>query len=149
MSDVAPASRSRRARGIRLALVGLIIGFLGLGIAAYRLSVESEAPPPPTTKGVSDMISDTIVKTANKLTGKEPEPKNAWTASRKMGLAASICGFISVALGCASWLMGEHGRWTWAALCVGIAALAWTHVVVAVALAAGAAVFVWIFGNLS
>jgi hypothetical protein len=126
--------------------VGLIIGFLGLGIAAYRMSVESETPPPPTKKGVADVISDT---TANKLTGKESVPKNTWTPSRKMGLASSICGFISVALGCASWLLGEHRRWTWAALCVGMAALAWTHVVVAVALAAGAAVFLWILGSLS
>lgn len=95
------------------------------------------------------MLSETIKKTADKLMGNndKPEPAPEWTASRKMGLAASVSGFVGVVLGCLSWLKGERGRWTWASLAVGIAALAWTHVVVAVAIAAAAAVFLAILAN--
>ena len=142
-------ARAKRRLGFHFALVGLIIGFLGLGIAAYRMSVESEEPPPPKKKEISDVLSDTIKKTADKLTGKKGQPDAApeWTTSRKMGLAASGCGFLAMLLGCLSWLKGERRRWTWAALAIGIAAMAWTHVVVAVAIAAAAAVFLIIISH--
>jgi VIT1/CCC1 family predicted Fe2+/Mn2+ transporter len=128
-----------------LALVGLILGFLGLGIAAYRTSVESEMLSPPE---ISDVVSDTIKKTADKLMGKKDTPDSAseWLTSRNMGLAASACGFLGVVLGCLSWLKGERGRWIWASLAVGVVALAWTHVVVAVSVAVGVAVFLMVLG---
>jgi hypothetical protein len=140
-------------RGFRFALIGLIAGFLGLGIAAYRMSIESEPPPKPTTKEISDVLSDTIKKTADKLRQTQPtvEPTpvdSTWPLSKKLGLAASICGFISAVFGCISWLVGEHRRWTWAALCVGIAALAWTHVVVAVSIAIAVAIAIYILSHL-
>jgi VIT1/CCC1 family predicted Fe2+/Mn2+ transporter len=139
-------------RGFRFALIGLLAGFLGLGIAAYRVSVESDSPPRPRKKEISDVLSDTIKKTADKLRNKQPtsvpSPAETWPVSKKLGLAASIFGFIGAALGCISWLVGEHRRWTWAALCVGIAALAWTHVVVAVAIAVAIAIGLWILSHM-
>ncbi|RBP46416.1 hypothetical protein DES53_102807 [Roseimicrobium gellanilyticum] len=142
-------ARVKRRLGFHFALAGLIIGFLGLGIAAYRMSVESEAPPPPKSEKIAEVLSNTIKKTAEKLTGKKGQTEAApeWTASRKMGLAASICGFLGVVLGCLSWLKGERYRWTWASLAVGIAALAWSHVVVAVAIAVAVAVFLMLLGS--
>ena len=141
-------------RGFRFALIGLVAGFLGLGIAAYRMSIESDAPPRPKTKEISDVLSDTIKKTVDKFRHRESTPPppptaEAWPASKKLGLAASISGFIGAAFGCVSWLVGEHRRWTWAALCVGIAALAWTHVVVAVAIAIAFAIGIWLLSHLS
>src|SRR5687767_13941916 len=127
------STESRSRRGFRFALIGLIFGFLGIGIAAYRMAVESEQPPPPKSQEISDVLADTIKKTADKFRKQPdtpPEPAvTRWPVSKKLGLGASICGFIGAAFGCASWLVGEHRRWTWAALCVGVAALALTHVV--------------------
>lgn len=147
----APSTRPLLRRGFRFALIGLLAGFLGLGIAAYRMSVESESPPSPRKKEISDVLSDTIKKTADKLRHKQaasaPPLAETWPVSKKLGLAASILGFIGAALGCVSWLVGEHRRWTWAALCVGIAALAWTHVVVAVSIAVAIAVGLWILSH--
>jgi hypothetical protein len=118
------------------------------------MSVESEQPPRPKTKEISDVFSDTIKKTVDKFRHKPSTPPAAtaveeWPACKKLGLAASICGFFGAALGCVSWLVGEHRRWTWAALCVGIAALAWTHVVVAVALAIAIAIGLWLLSYLA
>jgi hypothetical protein len=152
ISEPPTPARPKLRRGYRFALIGLLVGFLGLGIATYRMSIESEPPPPPKTKEISDVLSDTIKKTADKFRRKAPvqvappvpEP---WPMSKKLGLAASICGFVGAGFGCFSWLVGEHRRWTWAALCVGIAALAWTHVVVAVAIAVGVAIFIMIMGH--
>lgn len=134
-------------RSFRFALIGLVFGFIGLGIAAYRMSVESEEPPPPRTKEISDVLADTIKKTADKF--RQPAKASAaeWPASKKLGLVASIFGFIGLAFGCVSWLIGEHRRWTWAALCVGVAAMAWTHVVIAVAIAVGIAVLIIILSH--
>lgn len=139
-------------RGFRFALIGLLAGFLGLGIASYRMSIESDAPTRPRTKEISDVLSDTIKKTADKLRHKEPTvapppAAEAWPVSKKLGLAASTLGFIGAALGCVSWLVGEHRRWTYAALCVGIAAMAWTHVVVAVSIAVAIAIGMWILSH--
>ena len=147
------STRSKLRRGYRFALIGLLIGFLGLGIATYRMSIESEPPPRPKTKEISEVLSDTIKKTADKFRHKQPTPPPpavavAWPVSKQLGLAASICGFIGAAFGCVSWLIGEHRRWTWAALCVGVAALAWTHVVVAVSIAIGIAILILILGNM-
>jgi hypothetical protein len=115
------------------------------------MSVEAEPPPPPKTKEISDVLADTIKKTADKFRKKAatpPEPApDAWPTSKKLGLAASILGFIGAVFGCVSWLVGEHRRWTWAALCVGVAALAWTHVVVAAAIAVGLALLIIILGH--
>lgn len=147
-------ARSRLRRGLRFAFIGLVAGFIGLGIAAYRMSVESEQPPPPKTKEVTNVLSDVIRKAKDKFRHKQPTPPpasapEAWPVSKKLGLAASICGFISVAFGCVSWLVGEHRRWTWAALCVGIAALAWTNVVVAVSIAIAIAIGLWLLSHMS
>ena len=140
----APTIRTPKIhRGYRFALIGLICGFIGLGVAAYRMSVESQDPTPPRAKEISDVLSDTIKKTADKLRGQaEPPPTTEWPKTKKLGLAATILGFIGAAFGCVSWLAHEQRRWTWAALCVGICAMAWTHVVVAVALAAGIAILI-------
>jgi VIT1/CCC1 family predicted Fe2+/Mn2+ transporter len=153
-TEATVSTRPKLRHGFRFAFIGLVVGFLGLGIAAYRMSVESEQPPRPRTKEISDVLSDTIKKTADKFRHKQPTPApasapEAWPASKKLGLAASICGFIGVTFGCASWLVGEHRRWTWAALCVGIAALAWTHVVVAVSIAVAIAIGLWLLSHMS
>ena len=134
-------------RGYRFALIGLLFGFIGLGIATYRMSVESDEPAPPRAEEISEILADTIKKTADKLRGKE-ELRPEWPMTKRLGLAASIFGFIGAVFGCVSWLTGEHRRWTWAALCVGIAALAWTHVVVAVALAVGLAILIAIISHM-
>ena len=151
-SEQTTSTRSRLRRGFRFALIGLVFGFLGLGTAAYRMSVESEQPPPPKRKEVSDVLADTIKKTADKFRKQPTLPPQpavvAWSVSKKLGLAASICGFIGAAFGCVSWLVGEHRRWTWAALCVGIAALAWTHVVVAVSIAIAIAIGIWLLSHM-
>lgn len=152
-NEATTSTRSMLRRGYRFALIGLLVGFLGLGIASYRMSIESEPPPRPKTKEISDVLSDTIKKTADKFRKKQPAPPPApeavaWSVSKQLGVAASICGFIGAAFGCVSWLVGEHRRWTWAALCVGIAALAWTHVVVAVSIAIGIAILIFILSHL-
>ena len=146
------SARPLLRRGFRFAFIGLLAGFLGLGIASYRMSIESDAPTRPRTKEISDGLYDTIKKTADKLRHKQPTvapspTAEAWPIPKKLGLAASICGFIGAALGCVSWLVGEHRRWTYAALCVGIAALAWTHVVVAVSIAVAIAIGLWILSH--
>jgi VIT1/CCC1 family predicted Fe2+/Mn2+ transporter len=153
-TGVTDSKRPTLRRGFRFAFIGLFAGFLGLGIAAYRMSIESDQPPRPKTKEISDVLSDTIKKTADKFRHKQPTPPppsatEPWPASKKLGLAASILGFIGAAFGCVSWLVGEHRRWTWAALCVGIAALAWTHVVVAVAIAVAFAIGLWLLSHMS
>jgi hypothetical protein len=87
-------ARAQCSRGFHFALVGLLIGFLGLGIAAYRMSVESEVLSPPKKKEISDVVSDTIKKTADKLMGEKDKQETApeWLSPRNMGLAASACG---------------------------------------------------------
>ena len=144
-----PSLAARRSsffrNGIRFALVGIVFGFFGLGVAAYRMSVESEPPPPPRSKEIADVLSDTVKKTVDKLRNAPANPESkpeeeAWPATKKLGVAATLLGFISAAMGCVSWLVNEHRRWTWAALVVGIAAMAWTHVVVAAAIAVGIAI---------
>lgn len=132
--------RSKLRRGFRFALVGLVFGFLGLGVAVYRMSIEAEPPPRPVKKDVAEALSNAIGKAVDKFRGQESAPATpdagaAWPLSKQLGLAASVGGFISAVMGCISWLAGEHRRWTWAALCVGLAAMAWTHVVVAVSVA--------------
>jgi hypothetical protein len=150
----APSTRPKLRRGYRFALIGLVFGFLALGIATYRMSIESDQPTRPSRKEISDVLSDTIKKTADKFRKRpaaapaEPEV-GPWPLTKKLGLAASIFGFIGAAFGCVSWLVGEHRRWTWAALCVGVAALAWSHVVVAAAIAVGIAILIIILGHLS
>jgi hypothetical protein len=67
MTETAIRTRPKLRRGFRFALIGLIVGFLGLGTAAYRMSIESEPSPPPKTKEISDVLSDTIKKTADKF----------------------------------------------------------------------------------
>jgi hypothetical protein len=139
-------------RRFRFALIGLLIGFVGLGIAVYRMSVEADTPTRPKTREISDVLSDTIKKTVDKLRAKPPVAPSkiaspVWPASKKLGLAASICGFIAAVFGCISWLAHEHRRWTYAALGIGVAALAWQHVVVAAALAVGIALFLIIISH--
>ena len=141
-------------RGFRMAFLGLLCGFIGLGIATYRMSVEAKAPPSPKKQEIIGSLADAIKKTVDKFRPKEvnPPPPPAdvsWPVSRKLGLAATVCGFVAVVMGCISWLVREQRRWTWAALCVGIAAMAWTHVVVAVAIAVAAAIFLTILGSIS
>jgi hypothetical protein len=141
-------------RGIRLALIGILISFLALGLAVYRTSLESTPPPPPTARDVSDVLSDTFKKTVDKIRRKPANPPPAantpaWSTSQKLALAASACGFLGAAFGCASLLFREQRRWTWTAIGIGLLALAWNHVIVAIGLGVGIAILLWILGNLT
>lgn len=139
-------------RGFRFAVIGLLVGFVGLGIAVYRMAIEAETPTRPKTREISDVLSDTIKKSVDKLRAKPPTRRPeisspTWPVSKKLGVAASICGFAAAIFGCISWLVREHRRWTYAALAIGVSALAWQHVVVAAALAVGIALFLIIISH--
>lgn len=71
----------------RFALLGLLFGFLGLGIATYRMAVEADEPTPAKTEQISEVLADTIKKAADKLRNRtEPEPAAQWTQSKKLGI---------------------------------------------------------------
>ena len=153
VSETGIVGRLKPRRGNCFALFGLLFGFIGLAVAAYRMSVESETPPRPRAKEVLEILSDTVKKAADKFR-KKPTPAapaavpTEWSVSRKLGLASTACGFAGAVLGCISWLVGEHRRWTWAALAVGVAAMAWAHVVVAVAISIAIAISIWLLAYL-
>ncbi len=141
----------KQRRGYRFALIGLLFGFTGLGTAAYRVWGRAEAPPPAKTSPTTDKLFDAMKKTVELFRHKQPAPTKAeppapvaaaWPTLNQLGMAASICGFVAVVFACISWLVGEQPRWTVEALIVGIAALAWPHVVVTVSIAVGIVVFI-------
>lgn len=139
----------RRYRGTRWALLSLVFGFLALGTAVYRSSIEAEPPTPTTKEKISNAIVETLDRAADKMKEKFSLPSKAasasepiWPMSKK--LAASALGFCGTFFGCVSWLVGEHRRWTLAAISISILALAWTHIVVAVSVAVSVAVFIWL-----
>lgn len=146
----APLPTKRRYRGSRWALLSLVFGFLALGTAVYRSSIEAEPPTPTTKEKISDAIVETLDRAADKMKEKfslpgkaAPASEPVWPMSKKLAAAASALGFCGAFFGCVSWLVGEHRRWTLAAICISILALAWTHVVVAVSVAVAVAVLLW------
>ena len=104
-------------KSYRFALIGLIIGFTGISLASYKLSIESKEPKPSVTHKLSLGFSNIFKKTLDiSIQKKELQPKpieEKWLSSNNIGICATICGLCSLLFGCIAWIRGEHRRFTY------------------------------------
>jgi len=143
-SGVTPRTKTRA-----FGLVGLVVAFLGLAGAIFApLALEVRRPPP---KELSDVLADTAAKIKARVTKSEaPAPPPCQTDWRVVAImTASALGFIGAALGTASWIRREDFRVGGAAVAVGVTAIAFHYVVVAIGVTIGLIIIGWILSHLS
>jgi hypothetical protein len=132
-----------------MGLVGLIVAFTGLAGAIFApLAFEVQRPPP---KQLSNVLADTAAKIKEKVTKSEaPAPPPRQTDWRVVAIiTASALGFISTALGTASWIRREDLRIRGVAIAVGVTAIAFQYVLAAIGITIGLVIIAWLFSHFS
>ena len=61
------------------------------------MAVESEEPPAPRAKVISDVLADTLRKTSDKFRYQQEAAPEKWPRTKKLGLAATTLGLIGAA----------------------------------------------------
>ena len=118
---------------------GLILGFIGLGLALFSPAIVSRvAPPPPAKEQLSDFVADTAIKIKDRLRHKPsptpaPVQRRPPTLSEQLFYASLACGFVGLALSSVSWLRHESRSVSSIAAAVSIGTLAWHLLILAIA----------------
>ena len=135
-----------------LGIVGLAVGFVGFGLSVFGPEVVQHVAPQPPRKELSDTLAEAAVKFRQRMRdGGTASPAHQDAVSwRRPSFAAALRfaalggGFAAVLLGCVGWLRGEDLRFDGSAVSIGLIALAWQQILIAI----GVAVAVLLFGAL-
>src|SRR5262245_17302337 len=127
------ASRNRPWRGV----VGSVAAFLGLGLAVLSPVILRAVEPP--RKELSAVIAHAGAKLVDKVKGGKPgpalpvEPAVPWAMI--LSTTVTVLGLVGAGAGTASWIRREDRRLAGVAVIVGGLAMAWSYVVLALAVA--------------
>ncbi len=137
----------------RLAIIGLAIGILAVGLAAFRNNFIYQNPTPDTAKPTLKEIAGEAAKKIleEKILHKKPVPHNpSIEDSQRLPLhpyqmVYTALGLVALTLGIVSWCRKDHIRLAGAATSLGLMAVCWEWVLIGVCIA----VVVLILANLS
>ena len=121
---------------------GVILGFIGLGLAIFSPAIVSRIAPLPLNEQVSVVIADSAIKIKDRLKDRllhkvTPTPAPATrpppTLSEQLSFASLACAFVSLVLSSVSWLQHERRSVSCIAAAVSIGTLAWNLLILAIA----------------
>lgn len=117
---------------IPIGIIGMIIGAIALFVAIFSNDIEAKLDPP-VEKSTTQLLLDagkTFLKTS--VLKEEVTEENILS---KVDYAYMTLGFIAMVIGVISWVKKDHVRISGAAVSLGLVAVAWQYVLVAVVFA--------------
>ncbi len=128
-------------------MLGLVIGFLAVGIAAFETHLNAAEPPKQDTRTLRELASEASKRVLKeKVLKEEPvapaPPAKAFPPSR---IAYTLLGLAAMGLGIVSWIRKEHIRMSGGAAALGLLAVCWPWAIIGVVIA----VALFAYANLS
>lgn len=124
--------------------IGLILGFLGICVAAFDSHAAQAEPPTNENRGGVLEIGAGKRTLTLKLRKDEPPPPTR-RFKQPLRIAYTALGLAAIGLGTFSWIKREHIRMSGGAAALGLMAVAWQWVLIGVLIA----IVIFILANLS
>lgn len=124
-------SKKEGAKRIPIGIVGIVIGAIALFVAIFSNDIERKLYPPEektTTQLLMD-VGKTLLK--SKVLKEEIEEDKL----SKVDYCYMSLGFVAMIIGIISWVKKDHVRISGAAVSLGLIAVAWQYVLIAVVIA--------------
>lgn len=122
------------------AMVGLVIGFIAIGMAAFEKHVAASEPPKEDKRTLKELAAAVGKKLLNDQILKEEPPPPKPEPFRPTRIAYTFLGLVAITCGGIAWMRKENVRMAGGAISMGLIAVAWEYVLVAV----GVAIFILI-----
>lgn len=124
------------------AILGLVLGFLAIGMAAFEKHVAASEVPADAPKEDKRTMKELAAEAGKKLLKEkilkeeQPAPKPKPESLSPTRIAYTFLGLIAIACGGIAWMRKENLRMAGGAISAGLIAVAWEYVLVAVGVAA-------------
>ena len=129
----------------RFAIIGLIIGFLAVVIAAFETHLVATNPPPEDKRSLGELAAEAGKKLLKEKVLKEETAEPPAKPFHPVRITYTLLGLAAMALGAISWIKKEHVRMSGGAVALGLIAICWQWVLIGVCIA----VVIFILANLS
>jgi hypothetical protein len=125
--------------------LGLILGVVAIGIAAFETHLVAPKPPKEGKRTLRELASETGKRVLKEMVLKEEPPPPRPMPYHPVRLAYALFGLAAMGLGTFSWIKKEHIRMSGGAAALGLLAVCWHWVLLGVCIA----VVIFIVANLS
>ena len=128
------------------ATIGLILGFIAVGLAAFETHlIASEPPPPEDERSLKELAVDASKKILKEKVLKEEVPPPPEKPFHPIRVTYMLLGLGAMGFGLTSWIKKEHIRMSGGAAALGLMAICWQWVLIGVCIA----VVIFILANIS
>lgn len=124
--------------------IGLILGFIGVCVAAFETQAAKPEPPRQEKRG-SALEIGTAKHTLTLKLRKDEAPPPPQSQIRPLRITYTLLGLAAMGLGAFSWIRKEHIRMSGGAAALGLLAVAWQWVLIGVVVA----IVIFVLANLS
>ena len=125
----------------QIGIVGLAVGLIAIGVAAFQNNLRPEPPPPEPEPTLKELAVDAGKKLIEEKILKKDSDSSADNESimeeryDTVQLTYMGLGFVALILGVISWIRKDHIRISGGAVSLGLMAIAWQYVLIGIAVA--------------
>ena len=119
----------------RFAIIGLIVGFLAVGVAAFESHLVAKSRPSEDKRSLRELTTEAGKKMLKERVLKEEPVAPAPKPFHPVRIVYSLMGLAAMGLGAISWIKKEHIRMAGGAIALGLIAICWQWVLIGVCIA--------------
>jgi len=131
-----------KSKKIPVGIIGVVIGLMAIFVAIFQKDIENRISPPEEQSAKEILFEAGKKLLKDKIQVESAEVKSSLSP---VDYIYMILGFIAISIGVISWIKKDHIRISGAAISLGLVAIAWEYVLIAI----GVAVIIFILANLS
>lgn len=125
--------------------IGLGLGFLAVGLAAFETHLAASAPPKEDKRTLGELAGEAGKRMLKEKVLKEEPAEPPRRPFHPVRVAYTLLGLAAMGLGVFSWIRKEHIRMAGGAMALGLIAVCWQWVLVAVCIA----IVIFLLANLA
>lgn len=116
----------------RYSLIGLLVGFLAVAVAAFENHLAAATPPPEDRRSLRELATEAGKKVLKERVLKEEPKEPAATPFHSVRITYTLLGLAAIGFGAVSWIKKEHIRMSGGAVALGLVAICWQWVLIGV-----------------
>jgi len=119
----------------RYSIIGLIVGFLAVAIAAFESHLAATTPPVEDKRSFRELATEAGKKVLKEKVLKEEPTEVSPKPFHPVRVTYTLMGLAAMGLGAVSWIRKEHVRMSGGAVALGLVAICWQWVLIGVCIA--------------
>jgi hypothetical protein len=119
----------------RYSIIGLVIGFLAVAVAAFESHLIAAVAPPEDKRSLGELATEAGKKILKEKVLKEAPAEPPPKPFHPIRIAYTLLGLAAIGFGAVSWIKKEHIRMSGGAVALGLIAICWQWVLIGVCVA--------------